>query len=168
MKTRCTEVTNHDHQWEVYLRFVFFITSSGCLKSGAFLVSFWAGKHGRSVINTSQTCLIFFFVVCWSVMVHVRSPVWNTHLLSCCWKTATRKNQSWQEKKKKIVVMTSLLWMFAFCVSLPLCTVTFCVPVESHTHTYLSFVLCNSCSCDYDGFVVLGLTSLESVPQRTS
>lgn len=35
-------------------------------------------------------------------------------------------------------------------------------------HLYVALYLCNSCSCDYDGFVVLGLTSLESVAQRTS
>lgn len=118
MKTRCTEVTNHDHQWEVYLRCAFFlflvvcfflITSSGCLKSGAFLVSFWAGEHGSTlVITTTQTCIFFFVLVFppWSrsvghtTPVRVRSPVFNARLLSYCWKTAKKQQQQKKTKAK--------------------------------------------------------------------
>lgn len=186
MKTRCTEVTNHDHQWEVYLlcAFLFFflyyliwMPKIWCF----FWFSFGQVSMGAlsSLTHDSDLCLFpslspFFFLpgVCWSVTVHVRSPVCNACLSSYCWKTATRKKKKPKLKKKKncchdffaVNVCTLCFSAIVYCNLLCSSQVTH---VFEH-HLYVALYLCNSCSCDYDGFVVLGLTSLESVAQRTS
>lgn len=176
MKTRCTEVTNHDHQWEVYLRCAFFVFLYYLIWMPKIWCFFWF-RFGQvsmgalsSLTHESDLCRLLlcprfsfleFVGQSQYTWVHLSA---NPRLLSYCWKTATTTTKKNQSEKKKTVVMTSLLWLFAPCVSLPLCTVTFCVPVRSHVfehHLYVALYLCNSCSCDHDGFVVFGLTLLE-------
>lgn len=179
MKTRCTETlllwrrnqSGPSVRSLPYLHCcVWFSTSSGCLKSGAFF--FWAGGF-ETWTPPRPTCLIvvsyFLFVpfsphiafvveltlTCQSSVIHVRCHCVNPSL--CFWLRSLWDcniwNQSWQEKKEE--KNTFLLWMFCFLFFLPLRSVTSFVFHSSHTrfehHLYVALYLCNSCSCDYDG-----------------
>lgn len=118
-----------------FFRFCFGQVSMGALS--------WFNTHTHTrvrLVSSSLFPLFFFpfleFVV---VTVHVPSPV--CHAPICCQVNTFKPKLTDEKKKKTPVVMTSLLWMFAFCVSLPLCTVTF-VFQSGHTCIWASPVCC--------------------------
>lgn len=158
--TCCKERTNHDHRWKVYL---WFSTSSGCLKSGAFFCFGQASVGAFNVsinpevklVSPTSSLSLFFFLysICCQSHPHGTCLLTSSVTPVCCHDVKTSfsskvvvsdcniENQSWQKKGKKtelsLLFFFFLLWMFAFCFSLRF---AYCnlFHVSFKSHTFLS------------------------------